>query len=66
MVDISGTVPIFKVGFQLQLGSYQLEIAIRVASVGGDMGSNDEGTHSLFSDSIFQADSLVTQFGLAT
>ena len=59
-VDISGTVPIFKVGFQLQLGSYWLEIGICVASIGGDTGSNNEGTHSHFSDSIFQADSPVT------
>jgi len=59
-VDISGTMLIFKVGFQLQLGSYRLKIGICVASVGGDMGSNNEGTHSHFSDLIFQADSPVT------
>lgn len=33
---------------QIQVGSYRLEIAVLVASVGGDAGSDNEGTRRLF------------------
>jgi hypothetical protein len=63
MGNISSATPILKVHFQIQVGSYRLEVALFVASVGGDAGPNNEG-NNCFSDSIFPTDSPVTRYAI--